>query len=426
MKHYLLYIFLFAFVYIYAEETTKIDSLSNISIEDSLLLNRDTIPHYEYTQLEYDERLMDWTLSMLDTSFCELKRDTSYTPDSVYIKRLQALPHEMEMSYNSIVRQFIERYVKKNSRQVAALIRRSEYYFPIFEEELCKAGLPQELKYLPIIESALIGKACSPMGAAGLWQLMIRTGKGLGLEINSLVDERYDPHRSTQAACKFLRSLYNMYGDWNLAIAAYNCGAGNVNKAIYRSGGKRDFWSIYNYLPRETRAYVPIFIAANYAMNYPDEHNICPDLEVHYGVLTDTIVTQKRIHLRQISDVLSVPMDTLRQLNPQYIKDIIPGAKDYAICLPMDKTGAFIQLEDTIVAYKADSLINNRRAEIDLAQQTAQSSHSSGNVTYYKIKNGDTLSGIAKKYHCSISQLQKWNGLKSTNINAGRTLKIYR
>lgn len=395
-------------------------------VADSLLATQNSAPKYEYNQLEYDVCLMDWTLGLLDTSACEMQKDTSYTPDSVYIRRLQALPHQMEMTYNPLVRQFIERYVKRNSRQVAALIRRAEYYFPIFEQELYKAGLPAELKYLPVIESALNGTACSPMGAAGLWQLMIRTGKGLGLEINSLVDERLDPHLSTQAACKFLRSLYNMYGDWNLAIAAYNCGAGNVNKAIYRSGGKHDFWAIYDYLPRETRSYVPIFIAANYVMNYPEEHMICPAPEFHFGVLTDTIMTDRRIHFRQISEVLGLSMDTLRRLNPQYTKDIIPGAKPYSLCLPMDKTGAFIQLEDTILAYKADSLINNRREEIDMAQKTGSTSHSSGNITYYKIKSGDTLSGIAKKYHCSIAQLQKWNGLKSTNINVGKTLKIYR
>lgn len=376
---------------------------------------------------EYDDRLLSLTLSWLDTTTCDLQVDTAYIPDSVYINRLQALPHEMEMTYNQYVRAQIERYVKRNPRQLASLCRLSDYYFPIFEESLHRYGLPLELKYLPVIESALNVNARSRVGAAGLWQFMVQTGKLSGLEVNSLVDERYDPHRSTEAACRFLRSLYYIYHDWTLAIAAYNCGPGNVNKAIHRSGGKRDFWAIYDFLPRETRSYVPIFVAANYAMNYAEEHKICKAPLNLYSTPTDTIVTTRRQHLKQVAAVLDIPIADLRRLNPQYTKDILPGGKEYALVLPLDKAPLYIVMQDSILAYKADSLINNRRAVIDMAQKTAvDGSYRSGNTVYYKVKKGDTLSGIAKRNHCSVKQLQKWNGLKGTNIQIGKTLKIKR
>jgi membrane-bound lytic murein transglycosylase D len=304
------------------------------------------------------------------------------------------------------------------------MMRMSEYYFPIFEEILGKYGLPYELKYLPIIESALNPIARSYVGAAGLWQFMPATGKLFGLEINSLVDERMDPLKSTEAACRFLSSMYSVYHDWNLVIAAYNCGSGNVNKAIRRAGGKRDFWSIYPYLPRETRNYVPIFIAANYAMNYGEAHGICK-APVEKAMLTDTIRTNQRMHLQQVSDKLGIKMEELRRLNPQYSKDILPGGSNYTLVLPSEKVGMYIDLQDTILVYKADSLINNRRAEIDLAKVTGiHGGYRVNGVTYYTIKRGDTLGGIAKKFHCSVKQLKKWNGLKNDNIREGKKLKI--
>lgn len=373
----------------------------------------------------YDERLIDYVLSWLDTTDCIFQPDTTRYPDSVYIARLQALPCEMEMPYNRYVKAQIERYMHRAPKQVAMMQRLSEYYFPIFEQALHRYSLPQELKYLPVIESALNARAHSRMGAAGLWQFMVQTGKLNGLEINSLIDERYDPHKSTEAACKFLRSLYSIYHDWTLVIAAYNCGPGNVNKAIHRSGGKRDFWAIYDYLPRETRSYVPIFIAANYAMNYADEHRICKAAPMLLSTPTDTILTDKRLHLLQVATVLDIPLEDLRYLNPQYSKDILPGGRQYALVLPMDKTGSFIQMQDSVLSYKADSLINNRRAVIEMAQRTAvDGSYRSGNTIYYKVKKGDTLSGIAKRYHCSVSQLKKWNKLSSSNIMIGKTIKI--
>ena len=218
--------------------------------------------------------------------------------------------------------------------------------------------------------------------------------------------------------------MYNIYFDWNLVIAAYNCGSGNVNKAIRRAGGKRDFWSIYPYLPKETRNYVPIFIAANYAMTYGEEHGICK-APIEKTMLTDTILTTQRLHLHQVSQNLDIPMDELRRLNPQYSRDILPGGTPYALCLPAEKVGAFIDQENSILAYKADSLINNRRAEIDLAKVTSiTGAYRVNGVTYYTIKKGDTLSGIAKKFHCTVKQLKQWNNLTGDNIRDGKKLKI--
>lgn len=368
----------------------------------------------------------DEALAVLDTTECYSDTLITELPDSVYKARLQALPFVIEVPYNEVVRRYIQRYVKHSPRQLASLQRKAEYYFPLFEDILGKHDLPYELCYLPVVESALNPQAHSHMGAAGLWQFMPATGKIYGLEVNSLVDERMDPLRSTEAACRFLKSLYGIFNDWNLAIAAYNCGPGNVNKAIHRAGGKRDFWSIYPFLPSETRAYLPLFIAAAYAMNYADVHGICPaDLQI--TMKTDTIVTFERQHLQQVADNLDIPLAELRRLNPQYARDILPGGKAYALCLPIEKAGLYIDQQDSILAYKAKELIHNRRDEIELLQRTSvHGGYSVNGVTYYKIKEGDTLGGIAKKFHVSVKQLKAWNGLKSDIIRAGKTLKIGR
>jgi membrane-bound lytic murein transglycosylase D len=368
----------------------------------------------------------DEALAVLDTTECSSDTLISDLPDSVYKARLQALPFIIEVPYNEVVRRYIQRYIKHSPRQLASLQRKAEYYFPLFEDILGKHNLPYELCYLAVVESALNPQAHSHMGAAGLWQFMPSTGKIYGLEVNSLVDERMDPLRSTEAACRFLKSLYGIFNDWNLAIAAYNCGPGNVNKAIHRAGGKRDFWSIYPFLPSETRAYLPLFIAAAYAMNYADVHGICPaDLQI--TMKTDTIVTYERQHLQQVADNLNIPLSELRRLNPQYARDILPGGKAYALCLPIEKAGSYIDQQDSIIAYRAKELIHNRRDEIELLQRTSvQGGYSVNGVTYYKIKEGDTLGGIAKKFHVSVKQLKAWNGLKSDIIRAGKTLKIGR
>jgi membrane-bound lytic murein transglycosylase D len=392
---------------------------SQIAKEDSLI-----IAAISLDSLVVDTVTFDNTIATLDTISCSRDTVVADLPDSVYKERLQALPFIIEMPYNSVVRAYILRYVKRNPKQLARLQRKAAYYFPIFYDALGRHDLPFELCYLPVIESALNPQAHSHAGAAGLWQFMPSTGRLYGLEVNSLVDERMDPIKSTEAACLFLKSLYNTFGDWNLAIAAYNCGPGNVNKAIHRADGKRDFWSIYPFLPKETRGYLPIYIAAAYSINYADLHGICPEA-IEMTEQTDTIMTNVRQHLLQISEILGIELAELRRLNPQYAKDVIPGGKTYALCLPADRVTDYIDQQQVILAYRADELINNRRAEIDLAQHTnLNGGYSVNGVTYYKIKNGDTLGAIAQKFHVSVKQIKAWNGLKSDNIRAGSTLKI--
>ena len=292
-----------------AADTTSVESLElvpmqaadSLDTEDSTMLIMPIEPYYKQWSdsdlTDIEMRALDWSLRWLDTTDCMAVHDTTTLPDSIYKARLQAMPCVIELPYNERVRAFIVRYVKRNPKQVARMMRMSEYYFPIFEESLARYGLPYELKYVPIIESALNPMARSHAGAAGLWQFMPGTAKLYGLEVNSLVDERMDPMKATDAACRFMSSMYAIYNDWNLVIAAYNCGSGNVNKAIRRAGGKRDFWSIYPYLPAETRNYVPIFIAANYAMNYGADHGICK-APIEKTMLTDTICTTQRMHLQ--------------------------------------------------------------------------------------------------------------------------------
>lgn len=419
-------------------DTAEAEALEEQLLDD--LLTADSISSQQltqqtvlYQQQDLDRQLLEWGLQWLDTTTCDTQRDTTFTPDSVYRTRLELLPNVIPMTYNSIVRGFIEMYVKRRPRQVASLQRVSELYFPLFEDKLCEYNLPDELKYLAVIESALNASARSHAGAAGLWQFMPSTARNYGMEVNSLVDQRLDPYLSTDAACRYLRALYRLYDDWYLALASYNCGPGNVNKAIRRSGGKRDFWSIYPWLPRETRAYVPIFIAANYAMNYSSLHGICPDTlfadaqfkqrEVLMSAVVDTLHTDQRQHLEQLSAILGLPMAELRRLNPAYTRDILPGGKDYTLVLPIDYTGAYIELQDTILAYKADSLLL-RQAQSIAAAQRSTDAYSAGGITYYKVKKGDTLGGIASRYRCTVKQLQRWNNLKSTNIQIGQKLKI--
>jgi len=372
-----------------------------------------------------DLMLHSWMVQYADSSNCKSSDIPVVVSDSIYKLRLSKMPCLMEMPYNSAVRSFIDIYTVRKRRQVEYMIGMSDYYFPIFEQVLGANNLPLELKYLPIIESALNTTAVSPMGAAGLWQFMIATGRMYGLEINSLVDERLSPVKATNAAAHFLKDLYSIYGDWNLVIAAYNCGPGNVNKAIRRSGGKRDFWTIYPYLPRETRGYVPVFISANYALYYSAEHNICPAI-VNMPVITDTIMVRQRIHLEQIAIVLNLPIEEIRLLNAQYRKDIIPGnIKPYALCLPQNYANTFIDKYAQIVAYKADELVNTRRNEIEAVSLLAPVSvGGSGRVIYYKVRHGQNLGEIAARHGVSVSKLKRWNNIRGSRIKAGQRLKI--
>lgn len=388
-----------------------------------------------------DSLLSDWKAK----NYIDLGKDCSTAEvnpmfsDSVYIDRLSRIPAIMEMPYNEIVRQFIDMYSGRLRNQVSFMLSACNFYMPIFEEALDAYGIPMELKYLPIIESALNPSAVSRVGASGLWQFMLNTGKMYGLDANSLVDERRDPIKATWAAARYLKELYAIYQDWNLVIAAYNCGPGTINKAIRRAGGETDYWKIYNYLPKETRGYVPAFIAANYVMTYYCDHNICP-METDIPASTDTIQINKNLHFEQIADICSVSMEQLRSLNPQYKKNIIPGeSKPHTLRLPQNSISTFIDSQDTIYAHRADELFKNRKSvEIkgndtprvaaksskQNSKQSSKPSTQSESTTYHKIRNGETLSTIAAKYGVSVKQLQSWNGLKNTKIAAGKRLKI--
>ncbi len=371
-----------------------------------------------------DYLLHSWIIQRSEDPDCRPDSISLAVSDSVYKVRLTRMPCVMEMPFNNSVRSFIELYTVRKRRQLEYMLGMSDYYFPIFEQVLAANNLPLELKYLPIIESALNTTIVSRMGAAGLWQFMIATGRMYGLEVNTLVDERLDPIKATHAAAHFLKDLYSIYGDWHLVIAAYNCGPGNVNKAIRRAGGKRDYWAIYPYLPAETRGYVPIFIAANYSMHYAHKHNICK-AKVQMPVITDTIMVRERIHLEQIASVLNLPIEQVRLLNPQYRKDIVPGnIKPYSVCLPLNYANTFIDKYTDIVSFKADSLVHNRRSEIEIAQTAPVSPGGSGRVIYHKVTKGQTLSAIANRYGVSVNSIKRWNGLRTTKIQVGKRLKI--
>lgn len=339
--------------------------------------------------------------------------------DSLYAGRLRALVSPVPLSYNEVVKGYIARYTSRRDGLISRILGLSKYYFPLIEEELLKADLPVELRALPIIESALLPGATSRAGAAGLWQFMPTTGKSYGLEVNSLVDERRDPVRSTQAACRYLKDLYAIYHDWTLAIAAYNCGPGNVNRAIARSGGKT-FWEIYDYLPRETRGYVPAFIGASYAYAYHRLHDIEP-AEAPIPLSVDTVHVDRLMHFGQIASTIEVPVETLRLLNPQYKLDVIPATtKTYALVLPQRNIADYIAREEEIRG--KDSLY--LKEFLDPANLSRKRTEAPGG-TYYRIKSGDTLGAIARRYRVSTAQLMRWNGIKDARkLRIGQRIRV--
>lgn len=398
----------------------------------SILVNENGTEHTETIDLPMsmtyplDSLLNDWKAK----TYIDLGKDCNTSQvnpqfsDSVYIDRLSRMPVIMEMPYNDIVRKFIDTYTGRLRSQVSFMLSACNFYMPIFEEALDAYSLPLELKYLPIIESALNPSAVSRAGASGLWQFMLSTGKLYGLESNSLVDERRDPIKATWAAARYLKDMYDIYKDWNLVIAAYNCGPGNINKAIRRANGKTDYWEIYNYLPRETRGYVPAFIAANYVMTYYCKHNICP-METNIPQATDTVLVSRNLHFQQIADICHVPLDEIKSLNPQYKRDIVPGdSKPRALRLPTEAISTFLDNQDTIYAHRSDELFKNRRIVASVNRQSKASGN--GDLTYYRIRQGDTLGGIARKFGVSVRQLRRWNNLHNNRIRAGRRLKIYK
>lgn len=369
---------------------------------------------------------------------CRMKDVNPVFEKEVYIERLKRIPSVIELPYNDVVQKFIDRYSGRLRHSVSYMLGASNFYMPIFEEALETYGLPLELKYLPVIESALNPKAVSRVGATGLWQFMLTTGKQYGLKVNSLVDERRDPVKSSYAAANYLSDLYKVFGDWSLVIAAYNCGPDNINKAIHRAKGVKDYWHIYPYLPKETRGYVPAFIAANYIMTYYCDHNICP-MVTRLPAKTDTVMVSRNVHLEQVASVCNVDIEQLRALNPSYRRDIVPGLTELsALRLPQTEVGRFIDREDSVYNYRTDELLtkralvavnddvptytSKRSSSRKSSSRRVRSSRSRGKTV--TIKQGQTLSEIAKRNGTTVSKLKKLNGIKGTNIRAGKKLRV--
>lgn len=411
-------------------DTTKIymaDSISaSMEIYDSVVTSFD-VNLDSMLNLYYVKQFLD-----ADTSLV-LSADSSVPdfPDSVYIARLAAIPTQLELSYNRIVKSYIDVYTKKRRGSVEVMLGLSEHYFPIFDDIFDYYDIPNEMKYMSIIESALNPGAYSRARAVGLWQFMYGTGRIYGLEINSLVDERRDPIKSTHAAARFCKDLYEIYNDWILVIAAYNCGPGNVNKAIRRSGGKTNYWDIYYYLPRETRGHVPAFIAATYMMNYSAEHNLHP-APVDLPILSDTVRISQKLHLKQVAEVLELPIEQLRDLNPQYRYDIIPAStgKTYALALPAPYIGSFIDYEDSIYAYKDSVFFDPEKMIISPTTNYSSNIPQAPGPDYvkltYTVKSGDNLGYISEWYDVRISDLRYWNNIRGNVIRSGQKLAIYK
>lgn len=408
-----------------------------------------------------------------DTTCANPDYNPTFTPEE-YQERLRRLPVVMEMPYNSVVQKFIDQYSGRLRRTVSYALGAGNFYIPIFEEALDYYGLPLELKYLPVIESALEPKAKSSAGAVGLWQFMLATGKRYDLKVNSLIDERQDPYKSSWAAARYLRDLYKIYRDWNLVIAAYNCGPTNVNKAIHRANGVRDYWTIYPYLPSETRGYVPAFIAANYIMNYYCEHNICP-MKTKIPITTDTVTIMRDLHMQQVAELCNIDIEAIQALNPQYRTQLIPGSSGpMTLRLPTETLNTFIDLKDSVYNYRVDELLTRRSCvEVDdrldnrsvaskrraVRQQSASESSSSSRSSASKsssrkssrssssksssrssrssrkskkvkssasatVRKGDTLIEIAHRNGTTVEKLKKKNKIKGNMIKPGQKLKV--
>lgn len=433
----------------------KAQKASVLDIKESITDSNIVFP--ESFETDTQKLLGNWYLKNYTATDDKYRGEDVRTTDDQIRRRLAQMPTVIEMPFNSIVRSYIDRYTQRGRAQVAATLGLANYYMPIFEQALEEAGLPLELKYLPVVESALNPNAVSKHGATGLWQFMLATGKGLGMEVNSLVDERRDPYISSRKAAGYLKDLHSTYGDWSLAIAAYNCGPGSVNKAIRRAGeGKHDFWSIYQYLSPETRGYVPAFIAANYVMTYYPEHGISPVLPTK-PLVTDTVGISDRIHFNQISAVLDIPVEELRLLNPQFRADLIPGSaeKSYMLILPSQQVHAYIVSENQIKEYEADryarrdvvepgdipadtpmlassvSAVPDEDAGINDADNTpAEESlptparRTSGQTTSHKVAAGETLASIASLYGVNPADIKRWNNLRRNSVRIGQQLRI--
>ncbi len=376
-----------------------------------------------YTAEVSDSLLNIWYAHRMATGEVEYDMETvkfeSNVPDSVYIERLKKMNSFISLPYNDIVKNNIILYSEKMADRMPHILDLCNFYMPIFDEIFDRYNLPEELKAMAVIESAMNPTATSRAGAKGMWQFMYSTAKMYGLHIDSFVDERLDPIKSAEAAAQYLMDSYQIFGDWNLAIASYNCGAGNVNRAIRRSGGSRAFWDIWPYLPRETRGYVPAFVGALYAMTYYKEHGIKPE-SVGLPVAVDTFKINKQLHLRQVADLTGAPIDELKNLNPQYRHEIIPGnSREYILRLPYTYTNSFIDQEDSLYRHKTDVYFN------PVTLKKIQDGGDGERITY-RVKSGDYLGRIAANYRCTVAQIKRWNNLKNNNIRVGQRLIIYR
>ena len=387
----------------------------------------------DYTDDVTDSLLSIWYLhrQIRENPQSEYNMDSvhfsSGVPDQVLIERLQKMNSFIQLPYNETVKNYMVLYSEKMPTRMGQILGLAQYYMPIFEEAFRKYGLPLELKYMAIIESALNPVAVSRAGATGMWQFMHSTARNYGLRIDSYIDDRMDPVASVDAAARYLRDAYRIFGDWSLAISSYNCGSGNVNKAIKRAG-RRDFWSIYPYLPRETRGYVPAMVGAMYAVNYAKEYGLEP-APVQMPAHVDTFMINRNLHFRQVSEVLGVPIDDLRDLNPQYYKDIVPGAQgEQVFRLPFNYSNAFLDSQDTIYKYKAAEMFSGSvdvgRPQPAAAARQASARSGGGQWVYYKVRKGDNLGKIAARNHTTVTNIKSWTGLKSDKIREGQRLKV--
>jgi membrane-bound lytic murein transglycosylase D len=424
MRH--LYIVIFFFLLSFSQPVLGQTEIN----EDSTIVNSE-IDFQDFSR-NLDSMLTLWYVQSSMNLQINNVPDTAglpqFTPE-MYKELLSHMNTYIEMTYNDNVQKFIEFYAIKRRRQVEVMLGMSEYYFPIFEEALDRYGLPLELKFLPIIESALNPRAISRAGASGLWQFMYTTGKLYKLNVNTFVDDRMDPVKASDAAARYLRDLYDIYHDWQLVIAAYNCGPGNINKAIKRTG-KSTYWGIYERLPRETRGYVPAFIAAAYSMTNYKEHKMIPR-KIDMPLATDTIIITSELHLQQLAEVLQIPLQKLKDLNPQYKKDIIPANYEpYPLMLPAEYITQFILLKDSIFNYK-DSLFFGPVRPTQYGSQGGNNQvenrgNTSGDVQIvYKIKSGDTFGGIANKFGVTVSDIKAWNHIRKNKLIAGQKLNIF-
>lgn len=409
---------------------TSATAQNEITVRDEHTGKDEVIPLPESMTTDLDSLLLEWNTRNYLT-FDENCEGSDVNPSydkEVYISRLSRLPNIMEMPYNEVVQKFIDQYSGRHRRSVSYMLGACNFYTPIFEEALESYQLPLELKYLPIIESALNPGATSRVGAAGLWQFMLTTGKQYGLEVNSLIDERRDPIKSSYAAARYLKDLYDIFGDWTLVIAAYNCGPGTVNKAINRAGKVKDYWTIYPYLPSETRGYVPAFIAANYIMNYYCDHNICP-VNTKLPISTDTIMVNRDVHFEQITAMCNVSIDEVKALNPQYRTGLIPGSSRLCtLRLPSAGISAFLSAGDSIYNYKSDELFTRRRTtSVNTSTGSKRNTSSAAGNTgakWVKVRKGDTLSALASRHRTTVTKLKKLNNLRSNNLRAGQSLRV--